>query len=260
MILMKHGDNNIFIDRVGEVSYTKCGTKAIIIEYINSKKVLVEFQDDYKYRYYTSYGNFVKGMLTNPYECRNKKGIGFIGVGEYNSKDHKLAYRKWKAIIDRCVKTDYSNDSLKSYIDCSICEEWLNFQNFAKWFYKNFYICKNEPLCVDKDILFHGNKTYSPDKCLLVPQRINLLFVKEKGCRGNSVIGAQKYGDLKFTSMLSTSNGNIYLGIFNSEVDAFNAYKIAKEIYIKQVADEYKNIIPENVYKALYQYEVLITD
>ena len=163
-----------FQNRVGEVSYTKNGTKATIIEYVGSKKVLVEFDDKYKYQYWTSYGNFQKGQLTNPYECRGKDGIGFIGVGEYNSKDHKVAYAKWKSMIDRCTRFRKSS---ASYVDCEICEGWENFQNFAKWYYENEYQC-NEPLCIDKDILTHGNKIYSPDTCILVPQRINLLFIK----------------------------------------------------------------------------------
>lgn len=246
--------------RVGEVSYTKYGTKATIIEYINRRKVLVKFDDEYGYKYYTSYTNFKKGMLTNPYECRNKDGIGFLGVGKYNSKKHKTAYLKWKAILYRCTRNDYSDKSISSYKECIVCEEWLNFQNFASWFYSNEYTC-NEPLCVDKDILVHGNKLYSPNTCLLVPQRINLLFVKEKGRRGNSLIGAQKKCNTNlYTSMLSTSEGNKYLGLFPNQQEAFYAYKKAKEKYIKEVADLYKNIIPQKVYDAMCSYQVEITD
>ncbi len=254
------GKDNKFKDRTGEVSYTKYGTKATIIKYISTKKVLVEFDDDYKHQYYTSYKNFKGGALTNPYECRNKNGIGFIGVGKYNSKEHKLAYHKWSAIIQRCLKTDYSDESLKSYKDCEVCSEWLNFQNFAKWFYDNYYEC-DEPLCVDKDILIHGNKLYSSDTCLIVPQRINLLFIKEKGRRGDLPIGVQHCSKRNgYTSMLSTAEGNKYLGLFYNEIDAYKTYKKEKEKYIKQVADEYKEKIPKILYTAMYQYEIKITD
>lgn len=254
------GKDNQFKDRTGEVSYTKYGTQATIVQYVNNKKVLVKFNDDYGYQYYTSYMNFKNGTLTNPYECRNKDGIGFIGVGKYNSNEHKLAYYKWSAIIQRCLKTDYSKESLKSYEDCKICDDWLNFQNFAEWFYENLYEC-NEPICVDKDILIHGNKIYSSDKCLLVPQRINLLFIKEKGRRGDLVIGAQHHSSGNgYISTLSTLDGNKYLGFFYNEIDAFNTYKIEKEKYIKEVADKYKDKIPDKLYKAMYRYEIKITD
>ena len=41
---------------------------------------------------------------------------------------------------------------------------------------------------------------------------------------------------------------------------AFTCYKQFKENYIKQVADEYKDLIPQEVYEALYKYEVEIND
>lgn len=68
-------DNQLKSHRVGEVSYTKYGTKATIIEYINSKKILVEFDDDFNYRYYTTYTNFKNGRMTNPYEKRSGNDI-----------------------------------------------------------------------------------------------------------------------------------------------------------------------------------------
>ena len=42
--------------------------------------------------------------------------------------------------------------------------------------------------------------------------------------------------------------------------EAFKQYKIMKETYIKQIADEYKDLIPSKLYNALYKYEVEITD
>ena len=50
------------------------------------------------------------------------------------------------------------------------------------------------------------------------------------------------------------------MGSFDSEEEAFYAYKEFKEQYIKQVADEYKDKIPKKLYDAMYKYEVEITD
>lgn len=245
-------------ERIGEVSHTSCGTPAKILEYVNNKNVLIEFQDEYKYQYRTSYLNFKHGYLTNPYECRNTGGIGFIGVGEYNSRDHKVPYAKWKQIISRCLKFNENDLAIQSYKDCMICDEWLNFQNFAKWYYENVYEF-NGTLCVDKDILIHDNKLYSPNTCLIVPERINLLFIKEKGRRGELPIGVKK-GYNCYTGMATLGYKKIHLGTFKNVEDAFYAYKNAKEKYIKQIADEYKDIIPQKLYNILYNYEVLITD
>jgi len=49
-------------------------------------------------------------------------------------------------------------------------------------------------------------------------------------------------------------------GYYNTPEEAFNAYKIIKEKYIKEVADEYKDKIPQKLYDAMYKYIVEITD
>ena len=249
-------------DRTGEVSYTKNGTPAIIVEYVDSKNALIEFQDKYKYQYRTSYYNFKNGHMTNPYECRNAGGIGFIGVGKYNTKDHIEAYLKWKRIIDRCRNDKNRKYSEESYMDCTICEDWKNFQEFADWYYNNLYDF-NGVLCVDKDILVHGNTIYSPKTCLIVPERINLLFIKEKARRGNLPIGVQYSSNgEKYSAWLSLSGKDRckYLGTYNTVDEAFSVYKNKKEEFIKRIANEYKSIIPKVVYDALCNYEVLITD
>ncbi len=51
-----------------------------------------------------------------------------------------------------------------------------------------------------------------------------------------------------------------YLGTFNTPEEAFQEYKIAKEEYVKLLADKWKPYITEPCYKALYSYEVEITD
>lgn len=38
------------IDRTGEININNNGTEMKIIKYINNKKVLVEFQDEFKYK------------------------------------------------------------------------------------------------------------------------------------------------------------------------------------------------------------------
>ena len=53
-----------------------------------------------------------------------------------------------------------------------------------------------------------------------------------------------------------------FIGRFNTPLEAFNAYKIAKENYIKELAEKYfqEGKITEKVYNALMKYEVEITD
>ena len=44
------------------------------------------------------------------------------------------------------------------------------------------------------------------------------------------------------------------------ELDAFNAYKVEKELYVKELAQKYQNDIDERAYVALLNYKVDIND
>jgi len=48
------------------------------------------------------------------------------------------------------------------------------------------------------------------------------------------------------------------LGVYKTIEEAFAIYSNKKEEIIKQIADEYKNVIPDKVYNALYEYKVSI--
>ena len=51
-----------------------------------------------------------------------------------------------------------------------------------------------------------------------------------------------------------------YLGYFNTELEAFNAYKEAKESFIKEQAEKWKDKIDKRTYNALMNYTVNIND
>lgn len=105
-------------------------------------------------------------------------GVGFVGIGKYacrvKRKDTK-EYTAWHNMLKRC----YSEKHLKkhpSYIGCSVCVEWHNFQVFAHWFEAN-YIDGTE---LDKDIILDGNKVYSPETCLFVSHTENVVKATAK--------------------------------------------------------------------------------
>lgn len=50
------------------------------------------------------------------------------------------------------------------------------------------------------------------------------------------------------------------LGYFQDEMSAFLAYKKAKETYIKELANKWKDHIDIRVYNVLMNYQVEITD
>ena len=107
--------------------------------------------------------------------------------------------------------------------------------------------------------MLKNNKIYSPDTCVFVPRRINSLLIKNDKVRGKYPIGVD-FHNKKFRARCMTLNGSIYLGHFNTEIEAFEKYKKFKEEYIKQVADLYKNVIPKKLYLALYNYQIEMED
>lgn len=246
------------IDRVGEENFNNKGTLMKIVIYNNCDDMYVEFQDKYRTIVHAKYKDFKNGCIKNPYD-KSVYNIGYLGVGEYSQKRHTKIYDRWADMLCRCYEPYYLNRK-PSYINCYVCEAWHCFQNFAKWWEEN---CSNkeEDLCLDKDILKKGNKIYSPDTCILVPHRINELFTKREQCRGNYPMGVSYHKPCnKFRAYCHTLEGQKYLGLHNTVEEAFYAYKIFKELYIKQVADEYKDLIPQELYNAMYNYEVEIND
>ena len=250
-----------FINRVGEEKYNKWGSLMRIIEYKNANDMIIEFQDEYKIRKSAIYKNFKEGNIKNPYD-KTIYGVGYLGEGKYNLKNYRTIYDVWNGMLERCYDP-YTINKHITYKDCYVCKEWHNFQNFAQWWEENVYNCNNERMELDKDILIKGNKVYSPETCLIVPKRINQLFVKSDASRGNFPIGVSFTSDkTKLETRCCTLKGSKYLGRFpiNKPFQAFTAYKNFKENYIKKVADEYKSLIPTKLYEALYKYEVEIND
>ena len=257
-------------ERLGEENHNNEGSLMKIVEYNNSSNIIIEFQDEHRCRKRCNYKNFKKGGVRNPYQSM-WFGIGYIGEGKYKSKEKNKetkAYMTWRNMMQRCYDP-YELNKHPTYINCYVYEKWHNFQNFAKWWYENIYDCNGEQMCLDKDILYKENNLYSPDTCIIVSERINKLFIKQQRKRGEYPIGVTTVYRRKVLKLYVQCNvfkeGRMmkkHLGDFplNRPFQAFYAYKTFKENYIKQVADEYKDLIPKKLYDAMYKYEIEIND
>lgn len=191
-------------------------------------------------------------------KCANKKRL-VLGFGIDDVEDieqNKAAHKHWVGMIRRCYDEDFKQLN-PTYIGCSVCEEWRKLSSFKEWFDKHYV----EGWELDKDILIKGNKQYSPFACSFVPSEINLLFSKRNRLRGECPIGVYYREDKqKYCAGIGRKKRNIYLGLYSTPEEAFYAYKVAKEAYIKEVADKWKGKLDPRVYKAMYEYQVEITD
>lgn len=256
------------LDRIGKVGYNNFGSKMVIVGYRKAMDIDVYFPE-YNWTFKNAtYSTFKKGNIKCPYE-RRYCGIGYIGEGKYNVKENgktTKCYDTWRSMLMRCYneKCIYKNPT---YIDCKVCNKWHCYQNFAEWYYKNYYEVDGERMTLDKDILHKDNKIYSSENCVFVPNNINVLFTKSDKARGKYPIGVTYHKQArKFMTQCNVydfkenKTKRIYLGSYNNLTEAFEVYKRFKEKYIKEVANYYKEQIPTKLYDALYNYEVDIND
>lgn len=223
-------------NRVGEKHVNMQGCGMEIIFYISAKDCTIRF-DDGTIIEHVRYEHIKNKQIRNP-NCPNVYGIGYVGIGCYKTKfegkDTKI-YTRWHGMFKRC----YASNTGESYKDCFVDERWHNFQNFAKWYEDNFKL-HMRGWQLDKDILLKRNKIYSPTTCCFVPQIINSIFIKNNNRRGDLPIGVGKHQRKMIATVYKYGKKN-YLGTYDTIEEAFQSYKVAKESYIVEVAEEWKH-------------------
>lgn len=241
--------------KIGQKFTTNEGYEIEIVDYITSTNCTIAFNDGTVLKN-KAYNDIKRGQIKNPARII-KLGVGYIGIGDFSSTKHLAAYKKWYNMLNRSYN---DTKQFKSYKDVTVCEEWHNFQVFADWFYDNYNSAYMQKWQLDKDILFKGNKLYSPENCAFVPQEINSLFLKSNGTRGLTPVGTSITRNARYAAKYKRGNKIVCLGTFDTPEEAFQAYKIAKEEYIKEVADEWRPLITPETYQALINYKIEITD
>ena len=240
---------------------TKCG-ECKVIDYFGTHKVVVKFENPTCITE-CRLVNLRRGNVKNPLKP-SFYGVGFIGVGVYGKKDRRVI-EIWSGMLERCYSLKSVVDN-PSYVGVTVCEEWYNFQNFAEWCYNQpFFSYKDERgnyYQMDKDIVDKGSRVYSPETCRFVPSCINKLLISCNKRRGDLPIGVfleKRTG--RFGAQIQDGSGKQKkLGYFDTPEEAFQAYKEAKEIRIKCVAEFWKDRIPYDIYEVLMSYTVEISD
>lgn len=241
------------MDNFDKIYVSSKGQKFKIINYVNSVNIDIKFDDD-TIVYGKHMSSIKSGKVTNPNFPSICK-FGYIGLGKYTQTNNSKFYKIWASMLSRC----YDNRVHKlypKYTDCTVDEKWHNFQVFAEWCANNY----TEGFVLDKDILVKGNKIYGPATCCFIPAEINLLFTKSEKTRGNCPIGVTETKNLQYCAKMNKFGKSINLGTFNTIERAFNMYKINKEFYYQQMANKFKNVLPEHVYKSIINYKIEITD
>ena len=181
-------------------------------------------------------------------------GVGYLGIGEYRArkeiKGMTKEYVMWTNMLSRCYGQPYRDNPINStrYAECTVCEEWHNFQNFAKW-------CNEQPnfgkprYSLDKDMTEFGNTVYCPEKCYIIAPKVNSAVkmlewkadadlprgvYKTKGCYSSHVQGKSK---------------------FSSDITVLRDWYVEKKHqHVVQIANDYKCEITEAIYQKLLNW------
>lgn len=240
-------DSKKDIYSIGKIFPTnRCGDIKII-EKLNHPYRRVIFLDDTNYECVVDCTNIRNGGVDNPYKP-SVCGVGFLGEGEYKSsknKKHFDNYKVWHDMIKRCYD-EKNRHKYPTYKNVIVCDEWHNFQNFAKFYEENYpHHIKDVKFELDKDLKQEGveNKIYSPKTTVFLPKRVNSFLAS---VNGNDYIGVSWK---KKNKKWEVGIGSRYIGLFDDKEEARLEYLKARKMESEKQKDYLRslNYLPEEI-------------
>ena len=261
---MKYLNDVTTKDCVGKVCKSLNSGDFKVLKYNDAKNVEIQFLNT-GFETTAQLGDIKIGKVKDHYSP-SVFGAGIIGAkypvseGRRNTKEYEL----WKSMLRRCYSDTYKK-KCPTYEGCEVSENFKSYEYFYEWCNKQIGFGDDgdgNPFHLDKDLLVKGNKVYSESTCVFIPAEINSLLTKRTASRGNHLIGVYWDKTKKaFIAQVSKNKGKQeHLGSFKTELEAFNAYKQAKESFVKEQANKWKDQIDDRAYNALMNYKVEITD
>ena len=183
-------------------------------------------------------------------------GVGVYSAGRYKCTNDRVMtqeYSLWSNMLGR-VYAPKSKGAKRAYSGYIVSENFKNFQYFAEW-------CNNQSgfntkgWQLDKDLLSKNDLIYSEDTCAFLPRHLNVLLTDKGASRGTGVLGVQFHkGSGKYRAQVGKWGNVFHLGYFETEGEAFSAYKLEKGRHIREAAEFYKDVLDDRVYLALMNW------
>lgn len=172
------------------------------------------------------------GINDADYNVTRREGVGV----ERNIVWRCPFHVKWGTMVARCY-----SDNWPAYKDCSVVDSWLRFSNFKSWMEQQDWEGKE----LDKDILYPGNKIYSPDRCVFIDAKVNSFVIDSEAARGSYPLGVfleKRTGNFEARCKSVVTGKQEYLGQFKTPEEAHGAWLAfkLKQAYIlaNQQTDE----------------------
>ena len=235
------------MERLGEIKRNNQGSLMKIIEYNSYADITVQFLD-YPYICHSRYGEFKNGMIKNIY-YPSLYGVACVGnVTTWKNGKHLQSYVIWQGMIRRCYDEKFKKKH-PTYENCTVCNEWLCYENFQHWYDMNYYEVSNkkDKMCLDKDIFYKNNTIYHPNTCCFVPNSINVLFKPNT----HHNINSREDG---YSIYCGRTTGKHYIGHTMSKEKAVKLSNKARTEYLHEIVSQYENQLPYYLYKYLIEY------
>ena len=156
-----------------------------------------------------------------------------------NGKSTKTrAGRLWNALVTRTTGRGYD----KCY---DVAENnFIDFNHFAGWCQEQHgYLNKEDNgyyWQLDKDIMFPGNKIYSPETCVFVPAKLNSIFVERENDEGLPIGVRRIKNSNRFSTRCRNIEGvRVHLGTYATPEEASNKYLEFKGCVVVETLELY---------------------
>lgn len=175
---------------------------------------------------------------------------------EDGTRKAAIFYQRWNAMLSRAYSTKESSRN-STYVDVEVCEEWRVLSVFKEWFDKNYI----EGYSLDKDLLVPGNRIYSPETCVFLPNDINQAISNKKKKKSDYPIGVyfQKKKNTYYTSV-NKKNGRFVSKTFKTPEEAHYVYAVEKQKWIAELLEEYRSGLCERSIQKLEEIVNLDVD
>lgn len=252
--------------KVGERFLNSLGDEYEVVAYRQAHKGI-----DIKF---LSTGNIIRdvsakevksGFIKNPL-AKSVYGTGCFGEGPFKAKiagRFTPEYQIWIGMMTR-VYSEVERIKHPTYEEVTVCNEWLNFQNFANWCQTQVGFKMADPsvaakrLALDKDLLIPNNYIYRPEACCFIPNDINVALKGRQRDKTAALPSGVYWHEASqsYTAAFGSKGKQEHLGCFANPEDAKRAFRKRKTEYLQQLAESYKDIISEQAYNALLNFNM----
>lgn len=163
-------------------------------------------------------------------------------------------HSRYNNMINRCYNEEWQKLWGNQYRGSSVCDLWLlNRELYFEWLQDEWYVVDGEQMDVDHNIIDHYNTVYAPDKCLIVPHSVNVLFETLEVGTTNIVFNSKNN---TYTVKVYDDGEFIIESGFKTYNEALECYCAIKTAIIWEKADSLKDDVPDKVFNYMMQADV----